>query len=484
MARFRKAAALIACAVMASTVSGCADTSYSVKYGDETVKAGVYIGYVQTELNNQLYMFSYQGIESKDYFSQEIDGVGLSDYVKNNALKDVKEYVAIKKQFEADGLSFSDDELKDISSNVNTSWENMGGLYEYNGVSKESLKEIYRESLMRSMLFNHYYGEGGSEAPSDEDLQKYVNDNYIRYKMIAIYKSSNSDESAAATENEEKLKKRDEYFDKGKDMTFEEFDQLIADYQAESAAAADTDSSEPDDTSLTDDSSEASDDTSSVADTSSESESTADDSSAAESVSSVDTPDSPAADADASSEAESKADADSSSESQAETDSSSESQTETDSSSESQADADSSETESQADTDSTAETTDGETEKETDPYANDVMIDLKDYTDEDFDTSYGKLYKAVKDAEVGKVFKFENDSAYYIVIRGDVSQRTDYVGANRTTLVQSLKSDDFQAKLDGWVEAANITVNDKAIKRYTPELIYDRMVEYSEKNSK
>ena len=451
MARFRKAAALVACAVMASTVSGCADTSYSVKYGDETVKAGVYIGYVQTELNNQLYMYSMQGIESKDYFSQEIDGVGLSDYVKNNALKDVKEYVAIKKQFEADGLSFSDDELKDISSIVNTSWENMGGLYEYNGVSKESLKEIYRESLMRSMLFNHYYGEGGSEAPSDEDLRKYVNDNYIRYKMIAIYKSSNSDESAAATENEEKLKKRDEYFDKGKDMTFEEFDQLIADYQAESAAAADTDSSE------------ASDDTSSVADTSSESESTADDSSAAESVSSVDTPDSPAADADASSEAESKADADSSSESQAETDSSSE---------------------SQADADSTAETTDGETEEEADPYANDVMIDLKDYTDEDFDTSYGKLYKAVKDAEVGKVFKFENDSAYYIVIRGDVSQRTDYVGANRTTLVQSLKSDDFQAKLDGWVEAANITVNEKAIKRYTPELIYDRMVEYSEKNSK
>ena len=290
MARFRKAAALIACAVMASTVTGCADTSYSVKYGDETVKAGVYIGYLQTELNNQLYTFSYQGIESKDYFSQQVDGVDLSEYVKNNSIKDVKEYVAIKKQFEAEGLSFTDDELKQISSNVNTSWDSMGGMYENNGVSKESLKEIYREALMRSKLFNLYYGEGGKEAPTDEELQKYVNDNYIRYKMIAIYKSSETDESKAAAENEEHLKKRDEYFEKGKDLTFDNFDPLIDEYRAESDAASEADSTQAEDSSRTDESSQA-DDTSSVADTSSAAESKAE-------ASSAETPDSPAADAD------------------------------------------------------------------------------------------------------------------------------------------------------------------------------------------
>ena len=36
--------------------------------------------------------------------------------------------------------------------------------------------------------------------------------------------------------------------------------------------------------------------------------------------------------------------------------------------------------------------------------------------------------------------------------------------------------------LDGWVSSANITINDKAIKRYTPEVIYDRMNEYYDKN--
>ena len=64
MARFRKAAALVACAVMASTVTGCADTTYSAKCGDETVKAGVYIAYLQNELSNQLYALSNKGVES------------------------------------------------------------------------------------------------------------------------------------------------------------------------------------------------------------------------------------------------------------------------------------------------------------------------------------------------------------------------------------------------------------------------------------
>ena len=461
MTRFRKAAALIACAVMASTVSGCADTSYSVKYGDDTVKAGVYIGYLQTELNNQLYILSYKGIDSKDYFSQQVEGVDLAEYVKNNALKDTKEYVAITKQFAAEGLTLTDDELKAISSNVKSSWDNMGGMYENNGVSKESLKEIYREQLMRTKLFDHYYGEGGSEAPTDEELQKYVNDNFIRYKMIALYKSSDSDESTANAENEEKLKKRDEYFEKGKDMNFDNFDELIAEYKAESESAADTDSSAAE----TDTSSEAGDDTSSTADTSSESESTADESSEAESVS---TPEGPNTEDEAAEEPESKADEASSSE--AESDSSS--------------DADSSsaaETDSSSETDSAAE---GEEEEEPDPYANEAMIDLAKYTDEDYDTASGKLFKAVKEAEVGKVFTFENDNAYYIVVKGDVTQRTDYVSENRSTLVQSLMNDAFQSKLDSWVEAANITVNDKAIKRYTPQVIYDRMTEYSEKNSK
>ncbi|MBR6874443.1 MAG: hypothetical protein IKN17_13135 [Ruminococcus sp.] len=442
MARFRKLAALTACAVIAATVSGCTNTQYSVKYDDKEVKPGVYIGYAFNELNNQIYNLYYTQGVTEDYFSQQVEGVSLSEYVKNNSLKDIKEYAAISKQFEEAGLTISDDELKTMSSNVNSSWDSMGGMYEYIGVSKESLKEIYRESLMRTKLFDSYYAEGGKEPATDEELQKYVNDNYIRYKMISIYKSSATDDETKEAENKTKLETRDKFYEQGKDYSFDDFDKLIDDYNASSSTASDDTSSAADDTSsAADDTSSAADDASSAAD-------------------------------DASSEAASAADESEADSSEAAIDTESEVNSADDSSADDSAAADDS---------STGDTE--EPQEEEDPYKNEVMINLASYEDEDFETASGQLYKFIRDAEVGKVLTFENDNAYYIVVKGDVSQRTDYVGDNRDNLIQSVKNDDFQSKLDSWIEAMDIQVNDKAVKRYTPEVLYDRMMEYNKKNS-
>ena len=41
-----------------------------------------------------------------------------------------------------------------------------------------------------------------------------------------------------------------------------------------------------------------------------------------------------------------------------------------------------------------------------------------------------------------------------------------------------MKGDEFQTKLDDWVEAISFTKNEKAIKRYTPETVYEKQNEY------
>ncbi|MBR1392831.1 MAG: hypothetical protein IJ561_03240 [Ruminococcus sp.] len=446
MARFRKLAALLACAVMASTATACSDTTYSVKVGDEEVKAGVYIGFIQNELSSQLNMLYYQGI-TEDPFSQQVDGVPLSDYVKDYALKNTKEYIALKKQMEAEGLSLTEDQLKTVSSTANDTWDTYGALYEYEGISKESLKEIYKASLMSNALFDHYYAEDGKEPVSDEQLQTYINENFLRYKIIAIYKSSNSDEAAAAAENEQKLADRDKFLADAEGVSFEDFDEIIKAYDEYTAASSEDDSSSADESSET--SSDESSDTSSEAESSSD----IDDSSDA----AADT------DNDASSESDdTSADSEDTS-SQAESDVSSEASSETSSD------------ESSADESSEAETT-------SDPYENEVMLNFGQYSEEDLNNESGKLFKFISSMETGKAQGFENENGYYIVIKGDVTERTDYLGANRYSILQAMKSDDFQKLLDSWVEALNITVNEKAIKRYTPEVIYDRMNEYYEKN--
>ncbi|MBR4555076.1 MAG: hypothetical protein IKO27_05725 [Ruminococcus sp.] len=508
MSRFRKTAALLACAVIASTVTGCSDTTYSIKFDGEEVKAGVYIGYLQNELTNQLYMLSNTG-DTDDVFSNQVDGKSLSDYVKDNSLKDIKEYAGIKKQFAAEGLTLSDDELKEMNTGVKNSWDSMGELYEYDGVSKESLKEIYRESLMRSKLFDHYYGTEGKEAPSAEDIQKYVNENYVRYKIISIYKSTETDETKKKEENDAKLKERDDLYEKGKDYSYEDFDKLIDEYN-ESQKVPEDDSSTPDESTPDESTADESKTDASAADESTSDSSTADentaDASSADETSSLTETDT-SVNAAAPDEGLVTTGPDDSDKEIAAGEVSGDSSVNADSSSEAAEDTSSansddaaSDTEagpaedtvlSAADPSSKEDIGDGSIEvedvsgtEEADPFKNDVMINLASYTDKDFETESGKLYKFIKGADKGKVLTFENENAYYIVIKEDPAGYTGYAEENRDTIVQTMKKDDFQSKIDSWVEAANISVNDKAIKRYTPEVIYDRMNEYYEEQSK
>ena len=49
-------------------------------------------------------------------------------------------------------------------------------------------------------------------------------------------------------------------------------------------------------------------------------------------------------------------------------------------------------------------------------------------------------------------------------------------------MVQTMKSDDFQTLVDGWVEKLKISENKDAIKRYTPTAVYDIQTEYTSKS--
>ena len=59
----------------------------------------------------------------------------------------------------------------------------------------------------------------------------------------------------------------------------------------------------------------------------------------------------------------------------------------------------------------------------------------------------------------------------------------EYAEENRDSMLQEMKSDEFDEKITGWVDALDIKINDKAIKRYTPKVVYDKQEEYYSKNS-
>lgn len=445
------AAAVLALAVAAGSMSGCSSTDYAMTANGQKVNAGVYINYIMNEMTNQMYTMYYGGeiTDVSECFDKQIDGKDFAAYVKDTALENTKEFAAITAKFDELGLELSEEDAAEIKDSVSSSWENSGEFYESEGISKESLTQAYELSYKRQAIFDYYYAEGGIEEVKTDEIQTFVNDNYIRYKSITVAKSTNEDAEAAETENAELKELIEEYLAEAEELDFEGFDTIIDEYAAykEAQSAEETeDSADGDESAVTelDSSSAGSEDA--TADNGDESaEDTVDSEASDESVSD-----------DSSTVDESSADDDSA------------------------ADAD-------TELDSGADGEDGESEEEEeDPYENETVINYTNATDSESDSyseSYAAMLKEFKDAEFGKAAAYDDENNYYLYITADIADRTDYVEDNRDTLLDEIKGDEFDELIDSWVEEMKIVLNDKAIKRYTVKEVYDRQNEYYSKQS-
>lgn len=436
MAKAKKiTAALTAALLCTASLTACSDTSYVMTVGDSKINAGIYIYNELTEMSYQMTMMYYQNGITKDYFNQKVDGKAFDEYLSDYALTATKEYAAVVDKFNELGLTLSDEDIKSINDSISSTWDSQGEFYESEGISKESVKLALKGSKMREELFDHYYAEGGEEAVSDDEMVKYLDDNYLRYKSISFAKTkASTDSSSSATDsstdsadaaNEEAKAERDEFLEKAQGVSFDDFDRIIDEYNdyvasknaTDSSSATDSDSSASDSSTTSDDtSSVAESDTSSTAsdDTSSVSDSTADSSTAA------------------------------------------------------------SDTDSSTDSSSSA----------SDPYANEKMMNYGTMDDSQKDTTNGKILKEVSGMSTDVATAYEDDNAYYILIKGDIKDRdTEYAKDNHEDLLKEMKSDEFQEKLTSWVEKLDIKVNNKAIKRYTPKVVYDKQTEYYSKNN-
>lgn len=156
--------------------------------GDSKINAGIYIYNELTEMSYQMTMMYYQKGIKKDYFNQKVDGKAFDEYLSDYALTATKEYAAVVDKFNELGLTLSDEDIKSINDSISSTWDSQGEFYESEGISKESVKLALKGSKMREELFDHYYAEGGEEAVSDDEMVKYLDDNYLRYKSISFAK--------------------------------------------------------------------------------------------------------------------------------------------------------------------------------------------------------------------------------------------------------------------------------------------------------
>ena len=437
MTKIKRALAALAASAMMFSMSGCTDTRYvmTTNSGDK-INAGVYIYNIYSDMNYEMTMAYYTSGAATIDLESDKDGQPLREYLTENARKNTKELAAVTAQFEKLGLTLSDEELKAISDNVTSVWDSSGDLFEEEGISKDSIRQVYKSQSMRTKLFDYYYGAEGVEAVSDDDLKKYVEDNFIRYKAIRIMKADAEDEAEKESANKENEATRDEFLAKAEGVSFDDFDAIIDEYSAYAQAQQEAETSAAEDTTAAD---------------------TVGPVLADETETAVDAPEDNGG-----------------LEEEAVLDENAESVSADELDSQAEENADTAETSDDAEADTAAAET-AETEEKPTLNPNETLFNYGGMDDSTKETITGKLAEFINGMENDKATAYEDDSFYYILIKGDVAGASEiYASNNHDNLVQTMKSDDFQAKIDSWVEELGITENSDAIKRYTPQAIYDK----------
>ena len=139
------------------------------------------------------------------------------------------------KHFDELELSLTQDELDEIDEYVESSWQNNEDMFTENGISKDSIKEIMTSSYKSDAIFKAYYGEGGSENVTEDQLKDFYTENNARVKFVDMdmHDSEGNDlDEAGKKELQDMAKdflKRAESADSEEAM-LEEFDKFQEEY--------------------------------------------------------------------------------------------------------------------------------------------------------------------------------------------------------------------------------------------------------------
>lgn len=212
---FKKIAAVLSAAAIAASLSGCVDNGYIMTVDGMPIRNGVYISFQQTSVSSASSRLSEVDSAFTDntgasmesnMFDRKIDGISVSEWVKEDTKTNIKQFVGVQRLCEKYGVTLTDEERTQVNKEVQDNWDatnvdyygytftieqiygykTMGDYYSSQGIGIDSLKEIAITNKLSDKLFLHYYGEGGEKAVPSDELDKYFDENAVAYKLITM----------------------------------------------------------------------------------------------------------------------------------------------------------------------------------------------------------------------------------------------------------------------------------------------------------
>ncbi len=273
------------CGAMVAGAGSCAlGQTYPLTIDGEKIRAGIYI-YRQ----NDSYGAAADAIreeqpdldtsaEGFSYLDQTVEGKSFTDYVNEKTIESCREYVAVERLFDSNGLSLTADEIKEVNDRVKQVWTEpdqyyamygmtmiWGDYYSKLGVGQESFRDIRIEEKKREKLFDYFYGDEGALKATEDEINAALQSDYSMVNYIE-YSLENGD---SAQSYADKITSGSSFEQVWQELTQAENDEKFAKEQAEAAEKAAEEAENADDTENTD-----TDDTDAAADTEADTEET------------------------------------------------------------------------------------------------------------------------------------------------------------------------------------------------------------------
>ena len=251
---YKRLFAALTAAAVAVSMCGCMDNGKIMTVDGMEINNGIYLYYQQSaysdaqnkintarqeKLDNMLdeaindtssessesSSSSSSSSEKLSYFAESIDGKTTAQWVNDETMRLVKQYVAVQRLCEQKGIALDEIEKSEINAQAKSVWEDvdnyflyfygydtLGKYYESMGISRDSYKLINNVSKLKDKLFSAYYDKDGEKPVSDEEFNSFAKENYAAAVMIEFkYEDANGEKLTSDSDKKAIDDKAEEY---------------------------------------------------------------------------------------------------------------------------------------------------------------------------------------------------------------------------------------------------------------------------------
>ena len=232
MKNLKRIIALLLVAVSVFLLVSCADTEvseengYVVTCGDTNLDFAAFYSELYNYKNDFLFNYLELDADNPAIWSQDSpagNSETVGDTVKRMALENVAQFAWVVEYAKDNGAVLDENDLADLEEGYNKLKENLGSEEAYQEYLKtlsfddESFKEYLKETLYYDKGFRLLTGENGLYAITDEEYEKFYEENFYSVKHIFINDLNKEDEDGntvelTAEEKKEKEAKAEKIF--------------------------------------------------------------------------------------------------------------------------------------------------------------------------------------------------------------------------------------------------------------------------------